>query len=284
LYHEALWHSANDQSTTHALSQDDVSCEWTAFQPLGLPQKTTQMCTYPVATDVYVSGQIKHSGRWHECDALVGFWKEAVEKHTASSLASLPSHKKTPIYLDVDGNIVGSCVMEMLQSRTDAKIVVFEPHPYNLAQITTTIMGQPEHVRKRVAIFPVGVGDVTGNFTMYMSTDNRGHSVVGKKVEAFSGQQFLSAESIFVEKLDDIFNLDEVVIPLLKMDIQGFECKALDGMTSLLSTVDMIFTEADQALLQGQGCTVEGMTSQITNANFSVQNNGNNMIARKNQV
>jgi FkbM family methyltransferase len=70
----------------------------------------------------------------------------------------------------------------------------------------------------------------------------------------FSGQQFLSAASIFVEQLDDIFNLDEVVIPLLKMDIQGFECKALDGMTSLLSTVDLIFTEADQALLQGQGC------------------------------
>lgn len=276
----ALWH-ANDQ-TTSALSRADISCEWTAFKPFGNPENTAHMCTYPEATDRYVSGMIKDIGRWDECDGLVGLWKEATEKQGAF-LTSL----KTAIYLDVGGNI-GSCVMEMLQS-TDAKIVVFEPHPHNLAQITTTIMGQPEQVRKRVIIFPVGVGDVTSNFAMHMNAVNRGYSVVGADLQAtvenpsltFSDSYFLSAVPIFVERLDDIFNMDEVVIPLLKIDIEGFECKALDGMASLLSTVDSIKTELIGPHLERQGCTVEGLTSRITNAGFHVVVDGQNMIASR---
>jgi FkbM family methyltransferase len=229
-----------------------------------------------------VSGEIKGKGRWYDCDELVGLWNEATAVRRASTLVS-SDDKKTMIYLDVGGNI-GSCVMEMLQS-TDARIVAFEPHPHNIAQLTETISRQPEDARQRVAIFPVGVGDVTGNFSMHMSTDNRGHSMVGEKAfAAFSGQTFLEAANIYVERLNDIFNMDKVVIPLMKMDIQGFECKALDGMTSMLPAVDILHTELDGDLLRGQGCSVQEMTNRITNAGFNLKVDGQNLVARRNRA
>jgi FkbM family methyltransferase len=280
----SLWHATQRA----ALSRDDVSCEWAAFKPFGRREKTTGICTYPVNADQFVSGQIKGIGRWSDCDELVGLWNEATAarrvRASSSSLASSASgeHKKTMIYVDVGGNI-GSCVMEMLQS-TDANIVVFEPHPHNLAQLTTTISRQPdEHVRNRVVIFPVGVGDVVGNFTMHMSSNNRGHSVVGETAFAERpGQQFLEAEKIYVERLNDIFDMDKVVIPLMKMDIQGFECKALDGMTSLLPAVDILHTELDAVFLKNQGCSPQAMTMRIASAGFSLKVNGANLVARRN--
>jgi FkbM family methyltransferase len=277
-----------DASYHQPLLQDEVSCIWTDFKPFSSLDKNetsssySRMCRYPVETDEYVSGKLMTIGRFEDCDNLPSLWREATEKYSFARQHTLKSNK-TMIYLDVGGNI-GSCVMEMLHSTDDAvNIVVFEPHPHNLAQLTRTIHGLAPHFRNRVVVFPIGVGDVTdGNFTMHMASNNRGNSVIGPTpIKDAPSQEFLRPTSIFVERLNDIFNADEVVIPLMKMDIQGFECKAWDGMSSILPVVDIIKTEAERKFLIGQGCRPQELRKRISIAGFTFKGRLN-IIAKRN--
>ena len=130
------------------------------------------------------------------------------------------------IYLEAGANI-GSCVMEMLHS-TKAKMIVIEPHPFNLAQLSTTLLAQPKELRDRAALFPIAVGNMTAQSQIFMDKINRGHSTIGVKGE--SRQGFIDSHYISVEVLDDLFfDTDSPVpsfkIPLMKMDVEGFECR-----------------------------------------------------------
>jgi hypothetical protein len=92
-----------------------------------------------------------------------------------------PTAGPSSIYVEVGTNI-GACVMDMLM-HTDANIVAWEPAPKNLFVLTSTLMQLEEKYRKRVALFPVGAGDVDMASVIYAKVDNMGHSVVGKPVD-----------------------------------------------------------------------------------------------------
>jgi FkbM family methyltransferase len=237
------------------------------------------MCTYKRQFDVYVSGMIQGRGRWEECDILVNLWKEANARIDARRQHHDDDEEKTRIYLDVGGNI-GSCVMEMLMS-TDANIVVLEPHPHNLAQLTTTLMAQTEDNRNRVRVVPVGAGNTTEQFPMHIATDNRGNSVMNVQIKDTPSQNFLDPTTVYVERIDDIIDASKVIIPLVKMDIQGFECRALDGMPVLLSNAIDTFTgEMADNFLRPQGCSAQGMKQRLEQHGFVVSGDYN-IVAHK---
>lgn len=199
----------------------------------------------------------------------------------ATDDSTTTTNGKTLFYLELGGNI-GSCLMEMLQS-TNANVVIFEPHPLNLSQMTTTLMRQPQAVRDRVALFPIGVGDVTAEFEMHMASNNCGNSVLEKPLKDAPSQQFIAPTRVYVERLDDIFKTDDnknnnLVIPLVKMDIQGYECKALSGMPNLLKSVHTITTEADKFWKTGHGCSPENLKNYL--GNFNVKG-GYQVVARR---
>ena len=85
-----------------------------------------------------------------------------------------------------------------------------------------------------------------------------------------------------MECLDDIFKTDDnnsnVVTPLVKMDIQGCECKALSGMPNLLKSVHTITTEADKFWKTGQGCLPENLKNHL--GDFNVKG-GYQVVARR---
>ena len=267
-----------------ALTQHDVTCEWATFKPFRATttlQTDPKICTYPRHQDRIVSASLKRKGHWGDCNVLSGLWTEAVARiHNRNSNNNNTSHEedgKTMIYLEAGGNI-GSCVMEMLHS-TDAKIVVAEPHPRNQAQMTTTLMALPEDMRNRVTLFPIGVGDTASTFPLNMASNNAGNSVINAFVKDAPSQQFLAPIQVSVERLDSLLNSNSVTIPLFKMDIQGFECRALDGMTSLLSRIDTIRTEVAPPFLLEQGCSPEGLKSRFTNNGFKIVSAGADLTA-----
>ena len=93
------------------------------------------------------------------------------------------------IYFEIGANI-GSCVMEMLLSTDDAKIVAFEPHPRNQFVLKSTIKRLPQELQRRVAFFPIGLGDVSTTSTIFAAKGNMGNSVVGKIIKDSGGQEF----------------------------------------------------------------------------------------------
>mmetsp|Transcript_24761 Transcript_24761/g.53598 ORF Transcript_24761/g.53598 Transcript_24761/m.53598 type:complete len:357 (+) Transcript_24761:188-1258(+) len=247
-----------------SLSRDRVSCNYRRFVPRFAPEKNVTMCLHDPDVDV-ISGDIAEFGRWKYCDALVVEYQHAASffrKEKASGRRKL-------FYIEAGANI-GSCVLEMLLS-TNAEIIAFEPDPRNLAQLTTTLMAMDPAYRNRVALFPIALGSERGSSTIHTAADNRGNALVGQPVPDYKNQMFLPPVQISVEALDDLIDLNDgdVAFPLIKMDVQGFECRVIDGMRKVLGATSSVKSEAESKLLAANGCSVEGMLQRLRDARFA---------------
>lgn len=109
--------------------------------------------------------------------------------------------------------------MQMLLT-TNATIVAFEPHPYNLFVMTSTFMQLEESLRNRIHLFPIALGAESSESTIHMASDNRGHAVVSKAIRINRRASFLAPMAIRVEPLDNIMK-ETATVHLMKMDAQG---------------------------------------------------------------
>ena len=197
------------------------------------PPQRVPMCLYPPKDDI-ISDQIRKMGSWHDCDGLVKMWE-----HNTSAL-----HRGRQLLLELGGNI-GACTVEMLM-RTSASLLVFEPNPQNLFHLTSTLrtleLERPQlGVADRVVVFPIGIGNASFESRLHVAHRNHGDSIVGTAVPR-QGQIRVShtrtQHTAMIRPLDAIFprssRLGLGFVRLMKMDVQGFECRALDGMRRLL--------------------------------------------------
>jgi FkbM family methyltransferase len=277
----ANWHLW-DPSQDGVLFRDEfktISCDWVNFRPAVLPDlplpimKSTKMCVYgEKSNDMYVSESIRENGRWGECDAL-------------SSLVYLNGNE---LHLEIGANI-GSCILQVLLT-TDATVVAFEPAPTNLFVLTSTLLALPATLRRRVWLFPIGLGDTAMESTINVDSTNRGNSVVGVKVQEAEGRNYLPPLPISVERLDDVIDVTKIPardlanrrggISLIKIDVQGFECGVVRGMLpSLLpSLAHVVMYENDPTFLAASVSPCSGLklynlfTQPVANggANFMV--------------
>lgn len=244
------------------LAQDSVTCTWTRYRPklaqLRKTNNTHLMCIYPTNEDNYVSGSVRSSGRWGDCAGIVDLWM----KYNGT--------KQTDYYFDIGANI-GTCVMEMLLT-TDARIVAFEPEPRNLAQLTATLMSMPASYRDRVALFPVALGSSSYTSYVHQAKNNRGHTMVGDKFAPESrGQTSMPPFHIHVEPLDSIIKESKTSSRLfIKMDVQGFECNAMDGGRRTFQQARVLKTEQEVDKLMAQNCSAKGLKDRIARAGLQL--------------
>jgi FkbM family methyltransferase len=230
-----------------------MTCRWTNF--IATNGVTAPMCVHPMDA---VSMDIIEKGRWRDCDRLTSIWERL-----GTDVVNEQS-----VYLEIGGNI-GSCVMQMLLA-TKAPIIVFEPHPANQFCLTNTLMALPQELRDRVSLFPIALGSETGSSTINSAIGNMGNSVVGTVIKDDTMQQFFDPIPIRIEPLDSILNTNNPGwnIPLLKIDAQGFECRIMDAMGSVLKRIRAVATEVTQHWLAGQGCSDVGYLNRLVAAGF----------------
>jgi FkbM family methyltransferase len=244
-----VWDAARDGILFHQELMNTTSCDWVTFRPAalpGLPPPTfneVPMCVYSgEQNDVHVSGMIRSSGRWYECDVL----------------SSLVYENGNELHLEVGANI-GACVLQVLLT-TNATIVAFEPAPTNLFILTSTLRALPMSLRDRVVLFPIGLGDKDMQSTISVSRDNRGNSVVGQEIRDFPSQEFLPPMPISIERLDSVLDVKSLPtrdlvrrsggISSMKIDVQGHECSVVRGMLpTLAGAVHVVKFENDPKFL-----------------------------------
>ncbi|KAL7516097.1 hypothetical protein ACHAWX_003949 [Stephanocyclus meneghinianus] len=159
-------------------------------------------------------------------------------------------------YIDIGANI-GTCLMEMLLS-TKANIVAFEPHPMNVYNIKSTVSNLGKEYQDHIMLFPVGLGSIQSNSTIFSGHDNMGNSQLGKTIKDWRSQQFYEhlQFTAFIERLDSILDATKIdSIRFVKMDCQGFECNAVDGMGAIAEKIKCMKFEYAQKFLMAQGCT-----------------------------
>lgn len=202
-------------------------CKWATYKT----QKgnTGTICLHD-SGDQYVSGSVLRTGRWYGCDLLPNLY----EKHGSG------------LYIDIGANI-GTCVLTMLLD-TNATIVAFEPNPNNLFCLTSTLLRLPLSQQSRVSVFPFALGSTRMNSTINAPQQNMGNGVVGKIVKDFPSQVFNPPIPIQVEVFDQVIPSVSYV-PVLKIDVQGFECEVIRGAKNLINVSQSIMSEIETKFL-----------------------------------
>jgi len=213
---------------------------------------------------------------WHaHCDDLVVNWKQqAVGKSGGGRRAH------DLVFLDIGGNI-GMCSITMLV-HTDARLIVVEPSPANLFYLTSTIhklAAQRPDIVDRVQVLPFAASNESGSDTLYVAAHNAGNSVVRSSSTAVRDHnaQNMTAEqyTIHASPLDSIPTVTQLLgtttrFPVVKLDVQGFECRAIDGMGQLLQQAQVLRVELADRWLRAQGCSSLEALKKLQSLGFAV--------------
>ena len=249
---------------------------------------TVPMCLFRSRN--MISDSIHATGRWHDCGALVAAWR---------SLRPSPRS----LMLEVGGNI-GACSMEVLL-RTDARLIIFEPSFTNLYYLTRTLQAAHRHsphldLAHRVVVFPIGLGNESSSTELFADTANSGDSIVVGRGEpsatstASRRHTYRSQGFVTIHPLDELMPPEAdphasttppgsstavhdrvpVHVPLMKIDVQGYECRALQGMHRLLTSraLGAIFTEVSLPHLARAGCSQQGLLDLLNRHDYQVKN------------
>jgi FkbM family methyltransferase len=213
-----------------------------------------------------VSEIVRSRGTLTECEWLLRKW-----------ISIRPG--KQAIFVDAGANI-GACTI--LLAAHGAITISFEPSPSNLFYFTSTVLAQPEEVRRRITVFPYGLGDTTGNHVLYAQPGNQGNSVVDVVTPDTPAQyesMFRSHYEIQVTTLDRVLypeaRLKGLDVALMKVDVQGYEVRLLHGAHRLLAGrfIKHVKVECSDAWLRNQGATPRQLCAQLEFYNFSLASN-----------
>ena len=232
----------------------EVSCRWLVYKG------KIPICAHPDFDRI--SDAIARKGSWSDCDMLPALWLE------------LPMHERSRgNFLDLGANI-GSCSIEMLLS-TNASIVSIEANPENFQRMQKTVLNLSNEFKERIKIYNVAASNVIENVQIFGAVANMGNSVVGRAVQDDANQVFHKPLSIQTQKLDDI--LGNVHFLAMKMDVQGYECRALEGMNRIISNMRTIKFEVANRWLLAQGCSDITLFEKLKSFGFDIYH-GNGIL------
>ncbi len=138
-------------------------------------------------------------------------------------------------------------------------VYAFEPHPENFAVLTRNAQGR--NVRR----FPLAVGGRSGHVTLHLSPGSSNHSLMPGYTESRGTLQVECAA------LDDRFAAGELPpVDFVKIDVEGGELAALDGMERLLAASPRaaLLVELNPRALECGGATAEGLLACLRGLGF----------------
>ncbi len=128
---------------------------------------------------------------------------------------------KGSVVLDVGANIGVSSVLFSDTVGPRGSVHAFEPDALNFQRLRRWTQK-----RENIRVYPLAVSDRSGPLRLYKSASL---NVDHRTYDDGSGREAVEIEAVAI---DDLFGKRSV--DLIKMDIQGFECRALAGMRETL--------------------------------------------------
>jgi FkbM family methyltransferase len=133
--------------------------------------------------------------------------------------------KKGDIVLDIGAHIGSYTLITSKLVGENGRIYSFEPDPNNFALLRKNVV---INGCKNVTLVQKAVSNKSGKIRLHLNEDNIGdHRIYNSQ----DGRRSIEVESV---QLDDYFGGQDVNISFIKMDIQGAEGWALEGMHGLL--------------------------------------------------
>ena len=163
--------------------------------------------------DPDVSRQIEQHG-WYVDE---GFDIKVFRKHLKTRMTFLDLGANVGFYTFLARSIIGE----------KGKVFAFEPYPRNAGLVKASIR---ENNYNNVTLVEAAVSDRNGKASLYLSPDESSEN-------SLLELNFQNAITVDVVTLDDYFEkkVSDTKIDFIKMDIEGSEYRAFQGMSKLLS-------------------------------------------------
>ena len=139
------------------------------------------------------------------------------------------------------GGHYGEEISEYVQNGIQ-DIIIFEPISENFDVLSERV----QDLNANIAGYQVALGSERGEFTMYVSdNEKQSSSILKPKVHLTHHPyvKFPSTEEVEVNILD---NYDCFGYNFLNMDVQGYELEVLKGATKTLEKVDYVYCEVNR--------------------------------------
>jgi len=133
--------------------------------------------------------------------------------------------KKGDVVLDLGANIGYYTLIFAKLVGKRGKVFAFEPDPTNFSLLKKNV---EMNGYKNVELVQKAVSNKTGKIKLYLCEDNKGDHRI---YNSHDGRQSIEIEAI---RLDDYFKNYNGAVDFIKMDIQGAEGGAIQGMFNLL--------------------------------------------------
>ena len=171
--------------------------------------------------------------------------------------------KRKNVVVDIGANIGYYTLMLARLVGDEGRVFAFEPDPENFLLLKKNV--EANGYDHNVILVQKAVSDVTGTARLYQSETNKGDH----RMHRASGDR--RAVSIETVSLDDYFEDYDGEIDFVKMDIQGSEGHALQGMQNLLKNnkVTNMLTEFCPAWIERTGVSSGDMLSSIERHGFT---------------
>lgn len=256
-------------TAANAVNDQYAACDFKKITPDFSPQEYS-MC---LRKDDAVSDQIRKHGQWFDCQELMQIWKEP---DTSSGL-----------FLDVGANI-GSC--SLLMAANSITTLAFEPLASNYNIFVQSINAnflEPTNTTAKLPfsqfiwLYPFGLGDKAYSTVAFMQLKNIGNTVIGHAVSDIDkSPDTMLQQPVNVKVLDEVIwanrptGAPPPMIKLMKLDVQGFETKVLEGAKNLLrnKAIQTIKFELSPRWLHAQNSSGFDLCSLLTSYGFVLRN------------
>ena len=194
---------------------------------------------------------------------LRGVWEEQMTK-LFQSIA-----KEGMVVVDLGANIGYYTLIAAKLVGEKGKVFAFEPEPDNYALLVRNI---EENEYKNVCIpVPKAVSNRTGTMKLFLDPYSKGNHTIGPQV--YDSQNTWGHILVDVTTLDKFFEkYNDSKIDVIKLDVEGAEEEAFDGMTNIVKKDDdlKIFAELYPVGLRSFGSSPESFLNKLIAHGFKL--------------
>ncbi len=158
--------------------------------------------------------------------------------------------------IDVGGNIGMISLLGSSLVGDAGRVITFEPNPDAQARIQELI---DDNGIKNMTLHRVGLGDAAGQFTLSVITDHLGMGTLAE-VEPEHKKFVSKTHRVEVRRGDELIGADVPGPATMKLDIEGFECRAIRGLMGTIRRLrPAIVTEMSEHHLRRAGASCAEM-------------------------
>ena len=165
-----------------------------------------------------------------------GYGTSSIDSEVRSIKKLLRLDKSVKIAVDIGGNI-GDYTESFLKIFPGAEVHIFEPQRLNIEKLKLRFLDQ-----ENIKIQQLGVSNKNDTMALYSNKEGSGLASLSKRRLDHFGIDFNLEEKVEIIRFEDywINNLNEKEIDVLKMDIEGHELFALEGLGRAIKHIKAI--------------------------------------------